>query len=262
MILYFIIFQIENWQNLSLNLNYNQISRLHLNDTHLKYNLKISLNENPIVCDCFNYNLLKYFKNNTKYNLKIHLGNVSCSDPQKFKNMIFQNLDLFDLTCPLREVLKVCDSVWRPFDKTIFIDCSNNSLTKFPQINFSNFKSVDYTEIKINLERNELKTGPESYFVNYTNITALNLSYNKIARISWLPPNLKVRKSKFGESVLVLIFLKELQLDHNKITKLSPDVIQSLNKTNLANLTLNNNPWLCECGTEILSEFLRQTTVL
>jgi hypothetical protein len=47
-----------------------------------------------------------------------------------------------------------------------------------------------------------------------------------------------------------------LRLDHNRISKLNNELINYLN--NLVDLSLDNNPWLCECNTEPLVRFLRQ----
>lgn len=47
-----------------------------------------------------------------------------------------------------------------------------------------------------------------------------------------------------------------MELDHNQLTKISPDVIHSL-KLSLNKLKLGNNPWQCDCETKSLQIFVR-----
>ncbi|XP_044258938.1 protein toll-like isoform X1 [Tribolium madens] len=242
--------KLENLQNVSIRLDYNNITVVDLKDIKVNTTLKISFNENPIICNCRNYNLLNHLKNQSKSNLTITAKNVTCFGSQEVKKT-FENLELSSLVCSLEEISKNftecpknCSCIWRPFDNSVVINCSNKSLAEYPQIDLTQFKNFNYSEIELHLENNELETGPMNHF-SYVNITKLFLSNNKIKTINWVPPR-----------------LKSLHLDQNHISKIPPKVIEILNRTDLVNLTLNNNPWLCDCNAEILAQFLRTVPAL
>ncbi|XP_044259086.1 protein toll-like [Tribolium madens] len=96
------------------------------------------------------------------------------------------------------------------------------------------FNWTNFSQIEVHLEDNELEM---VNLTGYHNVTKLFLSRNHLKELSWVPPNIQV-----------------LHLDHNNITRLNYDTIQVLNSTNL---TLDHNPWICDCGTENLTSFIR-----
>ncbi|XP_008200932.1 protein toll isoform X2 [Tribolium castaneum] len=219
------------------NLRHNRIQQIKLANWK---NVSITLDYNPLICNCLNYNLLNHIRNQTRSNnLTITAKNVKCEGSQ-----VFENLELSSLTCSLDEISKNylcpknCSCIWRPFDASVVINCSNKSLVKYPQVDLSQLTYV-YNDIELHLENNKLESGPERRF-GFLNITKLFLSNNTIRSIDWVPPR-----------------LKSLHLDKNRISKIPPKVIEVLKQTTLVNLTLNDNPWMCDCGAEILAQFLR-----
>jgi protein toll len=207
-------------------------------------NAKIFLKHNPIQCDCNIYNLVKYFS----YELESFPfeEKLKCRGPPKLKNKLIKDLSPSLLTCSLEEIAarytgcpQKCLCSWRPLDTSVVVDCSNKNFSVFPEILLTGLDGVRFNQTEIHLENNSLITGPDWSLKGYDNVTSLFLSHNKITSLSWLPPKLEV-----------------LRLDHNRISKLNDKLINYLN--NLVDLTLDNNPWLCECNTEPLVRFLRQ----
>ncbi|XP_025828876.1 protein toll-like [Agrilus planipennis] len=77
--------------------------------------------------------------------------------------------------------------------------------------------------------------------MGYEKTTRLVLSNNKIQEIKWLPPNIQV-----------------LHFDHNNISFLSYDILKQLNESTVKNISLDHNPWRCDCDAVNLTNFLKE----
>ncbi|XP_063919493.1 protein toll-like [Zophobas morio] len=67
------------------------------------------------------------------------------------------------------------------------------------------------------------------------------MSHNKLKTIAGIPRRLKV-----------------LELDHNHLSALSSDFLRTLDTSHLVNVSLKHNPWICTCGSEVLTNFVRK----
>ncbi|EEZ99323.1 toll-like protein [Tribolium castaneum] len=206
----------------------------------------IDLNENPLNCDCHNFDLVRYVTNELRPEIKVmfdlKMDNLKCANPPPLEDFPVESLVPKLLICPVEDGCpERCLCSQRPFDRTIIINCADKNLTQYPQLNLSDFTNIDFVQTEVHLEGNSLNTGPGKNLTGYGNVTELSLSSNKIETISWVPPNIKV-----------------LKLDNNKISYLNWEVLHTLNESNLHSLTLHNNPWTCDCQAANLTNFLRQ----
>ncbi|KAJ8934355.1 hypothetical protein NQ314_013396 [Rhamnusium bicolor] len=219
--------------------NPNNYDALHNNDS----STVLYMSQNPISCDCFNFDLIQYVNDKLDPVIKtlvdIRLGNLHCSTPEAFDQILVRDLKPRHITCPLENMgcPKQCGCDFRPYDNCAVVDCSYRNLTNAPVINMTinNVKQVE-----VNLEGNELENAPYTG-LGYDNVTNLFLSNNHIKKLSWIPPKIKV-----------------LRLDRNQLTFIESKVLNSLNEsTTLQNLTLYQNPWSCGCSTVGLQNYLR-----
>jgi protein toll len=214
----------------------------------------VFLANNPLDCNCINYDLLRYTRDamlpEVKVMFDIKTENLTCASPPELEGFLLQTLKPKLLTCPLNKIITRdtgcpynCSCSWRPFDTTVVVDCSNMNLTEFPEIVLDQMKPIRFNQTEVHLEENNLIVGPGSNLTGYDNVTRLYLSYNNIETITWLPPQLEV-----------------LHLDNNELSHLNYDVLHTLNSSNLINLSLNNNPWNCGCDSVNFTNFLRLHT--
>lgn len=156
----------------------------------------VKLDDNPIQCDCFSYNFLKYTNSPVSKFITIEADNLKCNSSN---DLLVKNVNLKTVTCPLEEFFfprcsDVCNCHYRPWDSSIIVDCENRNLTRVPKITLpNNFLGVDINvkEVEINLKRNFLISGP-NVTSGYENATKLLLSFNNISEMNWIPPKLKV----------------------------------------------------------------------
>lgn len=167
----------------------------------------ISLQNNPVHCDCNNYDLLKYFRDEMAPEVKqlfdVRAEGVVCGAPVALKGASMAALPLSSLNCSLDMLLgestgcpEECSCVWQPFDSSVVVDCSNKNLTELPDIMTTWWTSLDFSQIELRLQNNSL--GPEIDFTGYDNVTRLFLSHNKLKAIYWLPPKLEVITLNLG----------------------------------------------------------------
>ncbi|KAJ3667175.1 hypothetical protein Zmor_002575 [Zophobas morio] len=238
------LLNLQDWSNVDVNLESNNISVVNFDHVDLieYYNtVTIHLANNPLKCDCTNYDLMKYLKggSNREVTMKfdIRIGSVNC---EALDNSI-DSLELSTITCPLEDsgCPEECLCSWRPFDSSLVVDCSNRNLTYLPNITTSSFQRTNFTQIEVHLESNRLTSANLSL---YKNITSLFLSNNNLVTVQGEPDrNLKV-----------------LELDHNQLSTLGREFVQKFNKWSMSNLLLNNNPWTCDCDSENLRLFVRK----
>lgn len=158
---------------------------------------EISLNGNPLNCDCHNFDLIKYVRDELRPEIKVtfdlQMKDLTCSSPPELQNMSIETLPPQLLICPVKKGCpEECDCSQRPFDESIIIDCSQKNLTDYPHIDFNEVTSFPLSQTEMHLEGNFLNVGPNKSLTGYDNITRLYLSFNEIESISWLPPRLKV----------------------------------------------------------------------
>ncbi|ENN76477.1 hypothetical protein YQE_06930, partial [Dendroctonus ponderosae] len=97
----------------------------------------------------------------------------------------------------------------------------------------------------VNLSLNKLNLNGQERLKKYDNVSDLDLSYNNIEQIEWLPKTFKV--------------YVELKLDNNRLKSLSPEVIENFrNNHKLDNVSLKNNPWQCGCSDIELQKYLTE----
>ncbi|CAH0564877.1 unnamed protein product [Brassicogethes aeneus] len=141
-------------------------------------------------------------------------------------------------TCPIK-----CNCFWYPFNLTFIVNCSNLKLKKIPRFSAPNYipkkgEKIEVKNVKVDLQNNNLVECPFQQD-GYDNVTFLILSGNKIENISWIPPN-----------------IQDLYLDHNNISFLNEQLIDSLQGSSLKSLKLGENPFICDCTTVKLKQYL------
>ncbi|XP_049826589.1 protein toll-like [Aethina tumida] len=142
-----------------------------------------------------------------------------------------------DYTCA-----KGCGCFWKPLNSTFVMDCSNRNLTDIPtfvapiKVNIWN-QIYRVNNIEINLSNNNLEVGPSPQY-GYENVTELNLSNNKIGNFNWTPQD-----------------IQKLHLDRNHLSFISDEILDKLNGS-IKLLTLDGNPWTCNCSALKLQNFL------
>lgn len=210
----------------------------------------ISINNNPIICDCTFIDFSKYIKGDmypgVKTAIYIIYNNVTCASPNIFKGLQIENISPDMLFCPLEEVLKDfecsseerCHCGWRPFDSTLVVDCSGSKLSKVPDIYLPD--DLPYNQTEIHLEQNHLAMGPNASNSGYENATILFLNDNLLEELVWLPPDLEV-----------------LTLHNNRLHNLDYNVLKRLNRSSIKKLTFHNNQWNCDCSITNLTNYIR-----
>ncbi|XP_060524026.1 protein toll-like [Cylas formicarius] len=199
------------------------------------------LSDNVIPCDCTNYNLVKY--NNDMYDpevralVDIKQDRLYCSN---FESPILaRDLRPRHITCSLEGLINCpgpCSCDYRPYDLSIIVDCSYRNLSTYPTLNIT---GITYIQTVLYLNGNHFSQGPTTNS-SYHNVTVLDLSRNHINEMTWIPPR-----------------IKELRLSGNNLTGLNENFIKLLNKTaSLRRMTLNSNPWYCDCYAANLQNYL------
>ncbi|XP_044727587.1 protein toll-like [Chrysoperla carnea] len=199
---------------------------------------EIEISNNPINCNCKIHNLVRYFKKDEKiaevHNVfKLIASDLKCAGPKKFQDHDVRELEVKDLSCPISSkdnCPQKCNCHVTKFDHSTIVNCSNSNLTripsKLPQNNF-------YPNIKLYLDNNNLGSFDiNETFANhsgYQNVRELYIQNNRLSEITWLPNQLRV-----------------IKLHSNRLEQINITILQNL--PNLTNLTLHQNPWMCECN--------------
>lgn len=163
----------------------------------------LHLQNNPIRCDCDNFDLIQY--NNDKLDpvirvlVDIRMEDVYCAMPVSFQHILVKDLKPRHITCPIYEGCpQECECASRPFDNHNVVYCASRNLTSIPVINFHRNKKVE-----VNLADNSLEIAPYKG-LGYENVTKLYLSNNRIKNISWIPPQLEVNHTQIHLRMLVI----------------------------------------------------------
>lgn len=203
-------------EEITINLSNNRIS--HLNFEHVEMtayhqtNLdayhntgsptKIQISQNPIACDCFALDFVKYLRNEmypgVEAALQFVFDNLVCESPELFQGTPVRNISPQMLSCQISEIIEGfnctnigrCGCAWRPFDNSLVIDCAGKNLTVSPVINHP--QNFTYNQTEVHLENNFLENALSADNVGNWNITKLFLGGNRIRSIEWIPPKLEV----------------------------------------------------------------------
>ncbi|XP_025828875.1 protein toll [Agrilus planipennis] len=204
---------------------------------------------NPIECDCKAFHLSRYVEGSMYPEalayMQIEVGDATCKSPNSLAGFPISKLKSKMITCSLTQFYgnsslcpESCICETRPWDKSLIYDCSNGNISNVPNIILPGGNLYNQTEV--HLEGNHLTQGPVEG-MGYEKTTRLVLSNNKIQEIKWLPPNIQV-----------------LHFDHNNISFLSYDILKQLNESTVKNISLDHNPWRCDCDAVNLTNFLKE----
>ena len=168
--------------------------------------LSIYLNENPMQCDCNIYNFLEYLNKSPrealKTRFKLYIGNLTCDG--EYNGSSVKNLNFTSYKCVSERINYPSDTAcgvkgnctcrFRPFDKSLIIDCSSRNLMEVPEL--ITLKGID--RIELNLKSNNIKKMPNMKKPGYNQIEMLDLSNNQISDVSdnILHGHLKVTNEK------------------------------------------------------------------
>lgn len=243
---------------MKVNLEYNNISQVLFPDgvrymeniytenlDDMQTSVTVSIDNNPIICDCTIYNLLCYIEK-VEYQIQFQfdIKNLVCNGPNHLKNTNIKSLNSTTLKCLSNEIdngdnncPEICECWLEPHNHKFIIDCSYKNLTTSPSIN----PPSDY-HLEINLTGNYLKQIPRED--GYKNATVLILSHNNITDISL---------SSLSRRIQVL------KLDNNRIQSIDIDTLEYFKLAmNLSEITIHNNPWKCDCDGIYLLKFLEK----
>ncbi|PSN56345.1 Protein toll [Blattella germanica] len=256
-----------------LDLSHNAITVLHDNfpptlyfgnGEQKKVHRRFLLDGNPIKCDCVLYHLLLYkeLKLNPEYynQYQLETDNLTCIEPDTNESILIRNIRSEKLECSLPEQEQKkcpdpCECSMRVADATLRVYCQHKKLTevpKLPDLTQFNYKNIlmKYLNLTLNhteamLAYNNIVKLPTDEYPGYQQVTRLYLSHNNISMLTKenLPPNIQV-----------------LELHNNNMTYLNNSVLDILGaeKTGLRHLTLNDNPWECDCKARDLLTFLQE----
>ncbi|KMQ97462.1 protein toll [Lasius niger] len=176
-------------------------------------------------------------------------ANLTCQSPEELKNIPVTKLKSESLMCmvndtdPDTKCPEKCNCYKRPEDDAYIFDCSHKNLTSVPSDikNPGNFK-----QLELIFAYNQLTRIPDLKNLKFESVKKLILSHNNISEIflDEIPRTIQV-----------------LELHNNNISTIRPDVLEFLkNSTNL-NLTLHENPWICDCSTKDFLSFIQTKLV-
>lgn len=194
-------FQHEDLQFLSedlyVDLTHNNISHIFMDrveswavERTYSRNVIISVENNPIECDCDLYDLLRYFENrlhpNVKNAFRLEIGQTRCETPKELRNVPVVDLKSKILKCDADTAIfkgncpESCKCYIRPENKACLIDCANQGLVEAPR----KIECPQNRTIELNLSGNSLTSVPNLNQPGYDRVTVLSLEHNSISKIS------------------------------------------------------------------------------
>ena len=224
--------------NLKLDLSFNNITHfgdilegwsLNLNTpgtirTCLNY-FNLDLRNNPLSCDCKDYAIFEAIQNITLR----RYTELTCNDPPELKDQHILKTPLDQFTCRLiKDCPEECQCKEIPHTKAITVNCTSVVIDDLPQTVPPCPQNYKYTLLFSNTGLREVPF--RSYLSNTSRVF---LSDNRIANIS-------------HSTWLELLSVEVLYLDGNNLTRI-PSQVTTLNLTNIKELKLGHNPWICDC---------------
>ncbi|KAK2163172.1 hypothetical protein LSH36_84g05051 [Paralvinella palmiformis] len=217
--------------------NWSDISILCLWKTD---SFRINLIGNPLVCDCVDFVLYKFFKLTKKAAV---IDQLLCYDPDNWRGTKIILHSLGDFVCRLSGGCPWgCRCLQRPYNMTVDIGCQGIEITQLPD--------AVPTFANLTLYRYELHFGGNAFAVlesrPYFNRTHLaDFSHNDIERVELEAIGALTR----GPCRILYL--------HGNRLKTLPKAIARLDLGQLAELSLYDNPWSCKCPDKWLSSWLR-----
>ncbi|KAI4501056.1 hypothetical protein M0802_003859 [Mischocyttarus mexicanus] len=241
-----------------VDLSYNKIKNIFMDDIKAtaidqteKRDVVVLLDYNPILCDCYLYDLIRYFHNEMPtfvYNyIEIVGENLSCIYTDGTMGPKMKELNSTIYFCPENKYFNIdtncpfnCTCSVRLKDKTRILDCSNKNIFNFV-IDEKSVYFVNNFPVILNLTGNALTKLPSIKPLKPIKITTLLLSNNRISEITIdeLPKDLEV-----------------LELHNNYISSIDSNVMKRLLPGFLYSLTLSGNPIVCDCGAVDLLQYV------
>lgn len=248
----------NNWNDaIQINLSNNQIKMISA-DKHVipietnQSDIVWILNHNPLHCDCMVVHFANALRNQThslnESRMKFVTDKLECSLPVQFAKKRLENVPLSELTCPLdrddsndKLCPDRCSCFVRTIDSTAIFNCSNANHTTIPAL--PNIKNLGLQYYELHIENNNISTLITANTTGYKNVNRLFAKNNSMDKIltEHLPNN-----------------LFELDVSMNKLKRINPGVLLKLSQMrHLQNVSFGQNPWICDCATSELMNFIR-----
>lgn len=247
----------NDWTDtIRINLSNNQITTMsadrefHPNETTSQ--VVWILNHNPLNCDCLVVHFLRSLqtqsKNPQNLRTKFITNQLECAQPQRFAGHQPEYVPLAELTCPLdkenaneKRCPDKCSCFVRTVDSTAVFNCSNANLTKPPTL--PDIKSLGLQFYELHIENNNISALAMANSTGYEYVNRIFAKNNSMENI--LPEHLPNN-------------LFELDLSANKLKRINPGVLVKLNQMqSLQNVSFGQNPWICDCATYELMNFIK-----
>ena len=169
------------------------------------HSVPISIENNPIQCDCRLYDFLRYLEGrlhpNVKNTLKLLIGKSKCHGPRDFRETAITDLRSKTFKCNVNErdigvkCPEKCNCYMRPENNDFIVDCSYKSLMEAPwKLDYPPNHRID--RIELNLTGNYVRKMPDLGQNGYNKVTILALDHNNISSVTvnGLSNKLEVRK--------------------------------------------------------------------
>ena len=160
----------------------------------------VSIENNPIQCDCRLYDFLRYLEGrlhlNVKNTLKLLIGKSKCHGPRDFRETAITDLRSKTFKCNVEERCpEECNCYMRPENNGFIVDCSYKGLIEAPRkLDYPPNHRID--RIELNLTGNYVTKMPHLGQNGYNEVTILALDHNHISSVTvdGLSNKLEVRR--------------------------------------------------------------------
>jgi protein toll len=219
-----ILLQPEDIQFLSsditVDLTYNNISVIDLQKLELLAlgqnhnqplpNRRILLEQNPLMCNCEVYDLLRYLEDRLEPEARsffeIIPGSLSCAGPPEIRGTAVKQLSSLTIQCSLPRLVDCphpCGCYERPADSALIVECSGLNLSQSPanlpdpvkfNVSVLSPQRIRLNQTELRLRGNSISTLPPTTAPGYDRVTRLYLSQNNISTLEadQVPPHLQV----------------------------------------------------------------------
>ncbi|XP_045210522.2 protein toll-like [Mercenaria mercenaria] len=226
----------------SIDLSFNKIKTIPSDNMtgsmmlKLKYlfiNYNIGVDGNPFTCNCDTSVIQEVVSDkNEVVSMEDELASWLCVNPPEFRGRPMWTIAETEKYCPInaKHCPNLCSCFKRSGQETIIVDCHDVVLKHMP-------KQLPNFQLELWFQNSSIsEIGPLPYLEN---VTVLNLAENKLGNIEPMVIN-------------QLRFLKVLHLHSNHLTSI-PFQVTSLK---LSKLTLSDNPFICDCTTGWMKQWL------